>query len=884
MKLNKLLMLFSLGILTTSIVSCGETPTDEVSSTPSQESSSVESESSIESSESSLDTSIVANENYSWPLQENAAYTKNMKLTTSSVDEYRNLKLKIDGSDVTKANYIDYSAKIMWEHDEKYPVHSDTLENCANDITFNDVHFGRLPTDYSKGVTIPTEYLDEGYNIFSVTIGRVYVQNQPYNMNEVHGGLNGAGDDYKIRNMRIMMPDGQLIKPAKMVLYKPVSETSTKYVKEEVQQIDDEFYWLGDGWGGSLSYAGHSNPRLDIPFRIDFYFEIWTPGSLITHEIDTTKYTSGLHTFSMYDEDELVLQNNVYFDNDNPVILSNVKDNGVVNQGYKVECEIKDPTTEIIEKYVKVDGKKIEFDEFFLNSYLPGKHNMTMYAKDSAGNETYSETDFAILANSDTLDVDISNNQVSVETNFDTSLDLRVYQADKLNYLSTNPLNSKQTTYSLPVDEFEVSVNNNNKVYLTYKGETLSGERLNIEALNVSTNQYERIALANSNEEVRFLLDPTNYNNNGKVKIKVTPLYVGNGSNRMLWSSDTQYLPKVAFTDINYMYNDLMKYVVKEYNANKTAYLVHTGDIVDNNPDYGEDAIAEWEIATKAFDILDAGKVPYGVSAGNHDVGTTTIIYDYYATYFGMHRFYQNDHFGGSINDNECHYDLITVGEYDFIVLYLGYGIENEEHTVAWANKVLKMYPHRNAIIATHAYLTAEGGFDEKSRAEQIYNNIVVPNENVKFVFCGHTDGNAVVEKVIGERKVYEILNCYQFVEKKKYSVSHKISGMNCNGEGFIKELVFEGNTMNVHTFSPITNDTRPLNAKDDFSLTVDLIKAERELTSSVFEAYQVSSNNAVYEQLGFDAQTSLSNLDSSSSYVVYVTDTTLGYGFSYIN
>ena len=50
-----------------------------------------------------------------------------------------------------------------------------------------------------------------------------------------------------------------------------------------------------------------------------------------------------------------------------------------------------------------------------------------------------------------------------------------------------------------------------------------------------------------------------------------------------------------------------MKYVVKEYNANKTAYLVHTGDIVDNNPDYGEDAIAEWEIATKAFDILDAG-------------------------------------------------------------------------------------------------------------------------------------------------------------------------------------------------------------------------------------------------------------------------------------
>mgnify|MGYP003293399238 CR=1 FL=1 len=31
------------------------------------------------------------------------------------------------------------------------------------------------------------------------------------------------------------------------------------------------------------------------------------------------------------------------------------------------------------------------------------------------------------------------------------------------------------------------------------------------------------------------------------------------------------------------------------------AYMIHTGDIVDDNPSYGQSAIAEWEIATKAF-------------------------------------------------------------------------------------------------------------------------------------------------------------------------------------------------------------------------------------------------------------------------------------------
>ena len=426
-------------------------------------------------------------------------------------------------------------------------------------------------------------------------------------------------------------------------------------------------------------------------------------------------------------------------------------------------------------------------------------------------------------------------------------------------------------------------MNGNDTLYVTYKGQTKVGESLIIEALNATTNEYEQVTIVRNEQEINFVVDPTKYNINNQVKFKVTPLYIGNGSNRILWSSDTQYLPKAQFTDINYMYPALMEYMVSEYKAGRMSYMVHTGDIVDDSPDYGASAVAEWELATKAFEILDEGEVPYGVCAGNHDVGTTTIDYSLYEKHFGVERYNDNLYYGGSLNNNECHYDLITVGQYDFIVLYLGFGIEVTDQTVSWANKVLKTYSHRNAIVATHGYLEADGRHDEKVNAEEIYQKIVVPNDNVKFVFCGHTDGNATVKRDVNEeRYVYEILNCYQFVERKTYSVSHKINGYDCNGEGFIKELTFENGVVNCHTFSPITHGTNPYGSNDDFTITVDLYEADRELTSLKFEAYQASST-AVLTLSSIEEYTSLSSLEEAKSYIALVSDSHQGYGFTFV-
>ena len=155
------------------------------------------------------------------------------------------------------------------------------------------------------------------------------------------------------------MPDGSVIFPTKMVIYKPVSATSSKYVTREIQQPVDEYYWLGDGWTGSLSYEGSGNPRTDIPFQIDYYFDIYTPDSLATYSVDTTKYEDGIHTLTVKDENNIVLQNNIYFDNTAPAINTNIIDNASINNNFKLTAVVDDATSGIVEKSIKVDGKEI---------------------------------------------------------------------------------------------------------------------------------------------------------------------------------------------------------------------------------------------------------------------------------------------------------------------------------------------------------------------------------------------------------------------------------------------------------------------------------------------------------------------------------------------
>jgi hypothetical protein len=175
---KKLLNILTLSFLVASISSCGnENPTSDPqqSEIPSVSDSIGDS---IPSSEiptiiptPEVNKDPVYNENYNWPIQESNAYKGIYSFTTSSIDEPNSLNLKIDGNPVTEEEKVNFDATIRWDASERYPVHSDTVENCDNQITFNDEVLGRLPTDDSKGIIIPNLSLFEGPNVFSVTIG-----------------------------------------------------------------------------------------------------------------------------------------------------------------------------------------------------------------------------------------------------------------------------------------------------------------------------------------------------------------------------------------------------------------------------------------------------------------------------------------------------------------------------------------------------------------------------------------------------------------------------------------------------------------------------------------------------------------------------------------
>ena len=159
-------------------------------------------------------------------------------------------------------------------------------------------------------------------------------------------------------------------------------------------------------------------------------------------------------------------------------------------------------------------------------------------------------------------------------------------------------------------------------------------------------------------------------------------------------------------------------------------YLFHDGDIIDDEPN-----LQEWQQADAAYQKLDQSRFPYGVLAGNHDVGHLNGDYSNFGKFFGEERYASNPWYGGSYPNNRGHYDLISVDGIDFIMIYMGWGIGDDE--IQWMNDVLEQYPERKAILNFHEYLLASGGLGEEP--QRIHDEVVVAkNENVCMVLSGH--------------------------------------------------------------------------------------------------------------------------------------------------
>lgn len=151
----------------------------------------------------------------------------------------------------------------------------------------------------------------------------------------------------------------------------------------------------------------------------------------------------------------------------------------------------------------------------------------------------------------------------------------------------------------------------------------------------------------------------------------------------------------------------------------------------------------EWENADEAMGILDKAGMPYGVLGGNHDVAAGLADYENYYKYFGENRFKTQPTYGGTYQNNKGHYDLISEGGQDFIIVYMSWNIYQDE--IDWMNHVLSQYSDRKAILCFHTYTNVKqsGGTYLDYYGQLVQKYVVEKNPNVFAVLNGHYHGSS---------------------------------------------------------------------------------------------------------------------------------------------
>jgi hypothetical protein len=293
---------------------------------------------------------------------------------------------------------------------------------------------------------------------------------------------------------------------------------------------------------------------------------------------------------------------------------------------------------------------------------------------------------------------------------------------------------------------------------------------------------------------------------------------------------DTQFYA-AAYPDI---FAAQTKWIADNRDSANLVAVLHEGDLVDD-----PSSVDQWQVASDAFATLD-GVIPYLVLAGNHDEDLAR--QGYMDQYFPASRSDQYPWFGGTFEPNktENSFAIVPIGGTPWLLLALEFGPRNA--VVSWANEVLKNNADKPAILVTHAYLFNDGTrydytktppqpFDPHdynftplagvNDGEQLWQNLIVGNENVKVVLSGHCLGAPAVARLTSPRPsgstVHQILANYQQCGDLSCPEMPQIKG----GNGYLRLLEFDkaNQVLRVHTYSPYLNQYVEQDDSEDFVL-----------------------------------------------------------------
>lgn len=731
-----------------------------------------------------------------------------------------------------------------------------------------------------KTITVPIQpdKLKEGANVFTIRSGD---KATPF---PTENGENR--DDYSLRNVRLVLADGTVI------------QDSSYKNPEEVIAMND----------------GHA--------AVDFSMNLPAEKMLSkTYKWDTTTTADGEYTITAEDVVNPKANVKVKVDNTAPVIRTNVEKNKEYKGKFTIEANVHDALAGVETTEILLDDEVITVPYETSSAQLsPGKHILTITASDKIGNKKELVVPFSVVdelpakpklispkagandekqtahlkinvtdptnddlkvsfykgfqynaANTDQVkvyknaaDIEPPNEMVPAGENALVEEEISKITASDDDYLVTD----SETQF--PYHRFDVtiddSVDESDTVELVWEGRSLEGRKVSMYAWSHEKNEWIMLDHHIAGKEDFILKENVKageFVKDHKINVLVQdeiPISPDDYDYTFVWMSDTQYYSE----SFPYIFDRQTQWIVENKEAMKIKYVFHTGDLVDES-----DKEEQWNNADQFMKTLDDANVPNGVLAGNHDVDHKTSDYTQFYRFFGEDRYKDRPYYGGSYKNNRGHYDLISANGNDYIMVYMGWGVDDE--SISWINQVLAEHPDRKAILSFHEYLLSTG--TRHPLGDKLYNQIVVPNKNVIAVLSGHYhEAQTLVDSIDDDgdgnpdRKVYQLLADYQAGPE--------------GGQGYMRLLHFDKdqNRIIVNTYSPYMNDYNYYDndkypEKDEFVIDLNLEAQQKRIatdnfTVNVYTDTLIGQKNNV--KSGKDVQVPWNQLELNKRYAWY--------------
>ncbi|MBE2319049.1 metallophosphoesterase [Solirubrobacter sp. CPCC 204708] len=189
-------------------------------------------------------------------------------------------------------------------------------------------------------------------------------------------------------------------------------------------------------------------------------------------------------------------------------------------------------------------------------------------------------------------------------------------------------------------------------------------------------------------------------------------------------------------------YIEQTKWLVDNQANLEIPFVTHLGDIVDRAT-----VTAEWDVADEAMKVMETGKLPYSILAGNHDV-TGNPATEPFPRRFPTTRAAAQTTFGGRDASGMNEWHTFTAEGRTFLVLALSW--DPDQADIDWAKSILAANPTLPTILTTHDILGIASDAVtavEGTQGRRLWDGLISGNDQIFLTLNGHNHGAAHMRK-----------------------------------------------------------------------------------------------------------------------------------------